>query len=270
MATAAVETLPVVWDYHIPAAPLSEFVRLFWYWRGHDVPYAKERILPMGTSELVINLGRGDLNAAGISGPQSEAFIIERTVQDELLGIHFDFGGPFPFLSFPCRELHGLHVSLADVWERRDVAELISRLHDAVTVVMKFRVLERWLLAVASRPLRPHPAVRFAIDEFKKDPGLLSSAAMAERVGFSQRHFIQLFRDEVGLTPKLFCRVQRFQKVITSIEGTNDVDWIDVALSCGYFDQSHFNHDFREFSGLSPSEYLPLRTAHHSHVQVKD
>jgi hypothetical protein len=134
MATAAVETLPVVWDYHIPAAPLSEFVRLFWYWRGHDVPYAKERILPMGTSELVINLGRGDLNAAGISGPQSEAFIIERTVQDELLGIHFDFGGPFPFLSFPCRELHGLHVSLADLWGRRDVAELICRLHDAVTV----------------------------------------------------------------------------------------------------------------------------------------
>ena len=48
------------------------------------------------------------------------------------------------------------------------------------------------------------------------------------------------------------------------------MDWVDIALSRGYFDQSHFNHDFREFSGLSPTEYLNLRTEHRSHVQVRD
>jgi AraC-like DNA-binding protein len=270
VATAAAETLPVVWDYYVPPQPLSEFVGLFWYWRGHDVAYAKERILPAAMSELVINLGSGHLSGAGISGPQSEAFIIERTFQDELLGIHFNFGGPFPFLKLPCRELHGLHVGLADLWGERNTAELICRLHDATTIGMKFRVLEQWLMRVASRPLKHHSAVTFAVQEFTRDPGLRSSAEMADRVGLSQRRFIELFSDEIGVTPKLFCRVRRFQNVVTSIQGQNDVNWADVALSCGYFDQSHFNHDFREFSGLSPSEYLPLRTAHHSHVQVKD
>jgi transcriptional regulator GlxA family with amidase domain len=135
---------------------------------------------------------------------------------------------------------------------------------------MKFRVLEKWMMWIASRPLRHHPAVSFAMSEFQRDPGLLSSAAVAEKVNLSQRRFIQLFRDEVGLTPKLFCRVLRFRNVVRRIQQLRDVDWVDIALSCGYFDQSHFNHDFREFSGLTPTEYLELRTEHPSHVLVRE
>ena len=226
--------------------------------------------MPMATSELVIDLGSGHTNAAGISGPQSEAFIIERTAHDELLGIHFRNGGVFPFLDIPCSELHGLYLGLADLWGKQKASELVCRLHEARTIDMKFRVVEQWLLGIAKRRFEHHPAVSFAIEQFQKNPGLFSSAEMAHRVGFSQRHFIQLFRHEVGVTPKLFCRVQRFQQVIKSVQHADVVDWADVALSCGYFDQSHFNHDFRSFSGLSPTEYLPLRTSHTSHVRVPD
>jgi transcriptional regulator GlxA family with amidase domain len=106
--------------------------------------------------------------------------------------------------------------------------------------------------------------------EFRKDPGLFSSSILAAKVDISQRRFIQIFRDEVGLTPKLFCRVQRFQEVLKIVEKGGVVDWLDIALLCGYFDQAHFNHDFRAFSGITPTEYLELRTEHHSHVQIRD
>jgi transcriptional regulator GlxA family with amidase domain len=55
--------------------------------------------------------------------------------------------------------------------------------------------------------------------------------------------------------------------VLRRIEGVTDVDWADVALSCGYFDQAHFNHDFRAFAGLSPSTYLRHRVTR-THVAV--
>lgn len=268
------ETSPrVFFQHYVPKTPLSEFVRFFWYWRGYwrgrTVPYSKERILPMGTVELVINLGSGWTAEAGISGPQSRSIIIERPAQDEFLGIHFNLGGAFPFLGFPSGDLHNLNITLADLWGERRACELLSLLHDAATAEMKFQVFEKWLMLVATRPLKHHPAVSFALKEFQRDPGLLKSAEMAERVGVSQRRFIQIFRDEVGLTPKLFCRVQRFQEVIKTIGARDTVDWLDIALPCGYFDQAHFIHDFQEFSGLTPREYLGLRTAHRRHVLVR-
>ena len=269
MASATVaEPLPIVALHHVPRGPLSEFVELFWYYRGHDVEYSKERILPMPNTELIIFLEEGP-KWAGISGPQSESFIIERSSMDTILGVHFKPGGIFPFLRFPLSELHGRHVGLDDVWGRQAAGELVCRLHETATIDAKFRLLEEWLQRIAVHPLQHHPAVSFAVTEFKSDSGLTSSARIAERVGFSQRRFIELFRNQIGMTPKLYCRVQRFQGVITRVEKAMDVDWADVALECGYFDQSHFNHDFREFSGLSPTEYMELRTQHHSHVQVR-
>ena len=104
--------------------------------------------------------------------------------------------------------------------------------------------------------------------EFQRDSGLLKSDRLAESIGVSQRRFIQLFRDELGLAPKLFGRVQRFQQAIKAIDRRETVDWLDLALSCGYFDQAHFIHDFIEFSSLTPGEYLGLRTAHLRHVRL--
>ena len=80
-----------------------------------------------------------------------------------------------------------------------------------------------------------------------------------------------VIRDEVGLTPKLYSRIERFQHVLRSVELCDEVDWVGVATSCGYFDQAHFIHDFREFTGLRPSDYLGLRIAgQRSHVRVPD
>jgi AraC-like DNA-binding protein len=270
MATALETAGPIVSAYHVPAAPLSEFVELLWYWRSHDVPQSRERILPTGNAGLVINLGSGRTSDSGISGAKSQSFIIQRTAQDELMGIHFKRGGAFPFLEFPAGELHDLDITLAELWGERRASQLLSLLHEAGSVEMKFRIIESWLKRTARLPLMHHPAVLFAMKEFRRNAGLLSSAAVARKVNLSQRRFIEVFRDQVGLTPKLYCRIQRFQDVITTTSKQNEVDWLDVALSSGYFDQSHFNHDFREFCGLSPTEYLALRTDQLRHVRVRE
>jgi AraC-like DNA-binding protein len=75
-------------------------------------------------------------------------------------------------------------------------------------------------------------------------------------LGLSHKHFISEFRREVGLTPKLFCRVRRFQQVLAQIHSRACVSWTDVAYNCGYFDQAHFINDFRLFAGVNPSTYL--------------
>ena len=260
----------IEFSHRLPAKPLSSFVKLFWYWTGHPQPLVRERILPMGSVELIINLNSSRASQSGMSGPRSESFLIERRATDSLLGVHFEPGGAFPFLGFHYSELHNRHITLADLWGERRADRLLCLLNEAPTVELKFRTIERWLLGIAIRPFQHHPAVEFAVERFRRNPGNSSSAEIADQVGFSQRRFIELFRDEVGMTPKLFCRVERFQHVIHTIGTQEDVDWTDLALDHGYSDQSHFNHDFREFSGLRPTEYLGLRTANHSHVRYPD
>ena len=83
---------------------------------------------------------------------------------------------------------------------------------------------------------------------------------VARRVGLSQRRFIQVFTAEVGLTPKLYCRVRRFQRAREMVRNTLAPDWTRVAVECGYFDQSHLIRDFHAFSGLSPGDYLRRRS----------
>jgi AraC-like DNA-binding protein len=268
---AEAETItPVFFQHRAPIGPLAALVDVLWYWSGHPRAFSRERLLPMGTVELVIRLESARSSDSGIAGPRSEPLIIDRHATDEILGIHFKAGGAFPFLGLPFGELHNSWLNLGDLWGEKKTARLLCLLNEARTVEFKFQILERWLTWIADRPLRHHAAVSFALQEFQSDSSLRSSAAVAERVSLSQRRFIDLFRAEVGMTPKLFCRVKRFQDVIQRIEHQEAVDWVDVALSCGYTDQSHFIHDFREFSGLRPSEYLGLRTEHLSHVRVPD
>jgi methylphosphotriester-DNA--protein-cysteine methyltransferase len=94
---------------------------------------------------------------------------------------------------------------------------------------------------------------------------------VTDQIGLSQRRFIQVFRDEVGLTPKLFCRIQRFQEVLRRIGKGQQFEWVDVALDCGYYDQAHFINDFQAFSGLNPTAYLAHpRDRNPNHVPIRD
>lgn len=261
---------PVTFKQAKPSGSLSRFVELFWYWSDHPRPFVRERILPMASSELVIRLVSSRTSDSGLAGPRSLPTFIERREKSELLGIHFKPGGAFPFLGLPLADVRNTWITLADLWGERRAQRLLDLLHEAATIDEKFRLLERWLAWITGQPPAHHAAVAFALDEFNKESGLQSSAAVAEKLNLSQRRFIDLFREEVGLTPKLFCRIQRFRDLVVRIQRMEAVDWADLALSFGYTDQSHFIHEFREFSGLRPSEYLPLRTEHAGHVRVPE
>jgi AraC-like DNA-binding protein len=130
-----------------------------------------------------------------------------------------------------------------------------------------FRTAEQFLLRQFVRPLALHTAVNSARKGFSIHFDV-SMASVANNIGLSQRRFIELFRRQIGLTPKAFCRVQRFQRVLNRVHRARDIDWIQVALNCGYYDQAHFIHDFRELSGMTPTQYVTRVTEHQNHVSV--
>jgi transcriptional regulator GlxA family with amidase domain len=192
--------------------------------------------------------------------------LLDTSTPFSVIAVHFRPGGGFPFFGVPSTELHNRSVALDLVWGGYG-ASVRDRLWEANTAESRFRILEDALLSKTRDGFERHPAVRYALDVFDRSSGTRTVDALVQGIGMSSRRFLELFRREVGLSPKRFCRIRRFNEVLARIERLTTVDWLDVALSCGYFDQAHFNHDFRAFAGLSPSHYLRDRLAR-THVLV--
>jgi AraC-like DNA-binding protein len=259
---------------HTPAPPLSDFIDRFWLCSDAP-PHDRERILPSGTIELVVNLGEDEIriydpshpdrsrrfSGAVVSGAYSEFFVINPLQHASILGVHFKPGGAFPFLGAPPGELADAHVDLETLWG--PVArELRERLCSAATPTERFFLLEEALLSRLRRPPEHHGAVPVALDAFEPRGAVVRVRDVARCAGLSQRRFIQVFVAEVGMTPKLYCRVRRFQQARALVRKAAAPDWARVAVDCGYFDQSHLIRDFLAFSGLSPVDYLLRRSEH--------
>ena len=264
--------------HYRPAAPLSNFVDLFWYYSGFVRPHTKERLLPTGTIELVINLRENQVRTydpdhtevcrrfpgSVVIGAHSRFFVIDTSEQNDVIGIHFKPGGAFPFLAPPADEFRDAHVGLDAIWGA-GAGELREQLLEAPTPEAKFALLESTLLSRVSHYPEQHAAVAHALQCLDRAPHLHTISALTERVGLSPKRFIQLFTGQVGLTPKLYCRVRRFQRVLQTVQQSRRVDWAGVATACGYYDQAHFIRDFQAFSGLKPSTYLCARDGYLDH-----
>lgn len=266
--------------HHKPQPPLSDFVDVLWLYEGYEVSHEKERLMPDGSVELVINLAEdcirnydsrnpeksASIPGCVVSGPRSEFFVIDTAGEAAVAGVHFKPGGAFPFFRVPPAEMADQSLALDTLWGAAS-GWLRERVLGAKSPAERLRRLERCLLEQFARPLERHPAVNFALQRLAatSPPGI---GWIVNQVGYSQRHFIELFSDEVGLTPKLFSRVRRFQQVIRLAHGRDQVDWAQMALACGYYDQAHFVHDFQSFAGITPSEYLARKTPHINHVPM--
>ena len=251
---------------YVPRPPLSDHVAFFWAFDAYGGPHARERVLPTATSELVVALSDDRVHPV-ICGAHSESFVIDIASRPALIGVHFKPGTAVPFLKMPANELCNTRVFLDALWGGA-APELRERLLEARTWPARFHVLERALLAQLTGPTRRHPAVAFALSAIQAVPHARTIGQLTERIGLSSRRFIEVFSAEVGLTPKLFCRVHRFQQVLAMIERDEHIDWTDVALACGYYDQAHFIHDFRAFSGINPTAYVRVRGPQRNHIPL--
>ena len=257
-----------IFNFYKPKPPLSKFVDNFWLYEGYEPELKSERILPTGTLELVVNLRQNELlfydaerpescsrfSGAVVSGAHGCGFAPDAPEETFIIGVHFKPGGAFPFLGLPAGDLADTHVDLETLWGP-STDRLRERLCEARTSAERFQLLQEALLNRLCHGVEQHYAVSAALEMFGKKQAGPRVREAAKYLG-RQRRFIQVFKAEVGMTPKLFSRIQRFQQTRTFIQQNPSPNWAALALDLGYFDQSHLIREFLEFSGLSPTDYL--------------
>lgn len=251
-----------------PSAQLAPHVERLWYCDGHRLVNGMRRVLPDGRFQLVISLAEGPISAlidpmgdggeiapSLLIGIRSRFNIIDVAKLRSAMGVVFRPGGVHAFLGALTDSFHNKNVSLDLIWGSM-VRGLRDRLRTAGDPAEKFRLLEGALLERLDERRQLSFAVQYALQEFARGPEIPRVRELAQEAGLSRRRFSQLFREQIGLTPKLYCRLQRFQNTLKLIASGASVDWAQLALAAGYCDQAHLAHEFHHFSGLSPNAYL--------------
>jgi AraC-like DNA-binding protein len=245
---------------------LADLVASMWFGEG-QVAYQRDRILPSGQSQLLINLGppqyRIDPGPPEVrvpfvdiwySGLHQGPIDTEAPHGNALLGVVFSARGVFPWLGERMDGLSDRIIALADALGDGALA-LRERLLNTPSLETRFKTLERWLISRLEPRRIVHPAVRWAVDRIAAEGGRLSIEELAVQTGFTRKHLGTLFQQQVGLSPKALARVHRFRGALDLLNRADgEVPWAALAEQCGFYDQSHLINEFRRFTGFSPTE----------------
>lgn len=246
-----------------PCSTLCPFVD--YVWALQDAPaHAREAVVPSGTFELVVNLKEDRFtvydaaaddcrrfSGAMISGTYTKPFVIDTRAHASIVGVHFRPGGAHPFLGIAASELADAHVDLSALW-KRSANELRERLCAASKTAERLDLLEEYLRK-RLRGARPGDDVVGPAIERLRGEGR-SIALIARELGMSHRRLIEVFTREVGLTPKRFDRIQRFQRALSATLTETERSWTELALDCGYYDHPHLLREFGAFAGSTPAD----------------
>ena len=253
---------------HIPRFPLNQFVDHFIYYEGYHPDHSIDRFLPDGNTEIVIdfddrpqhiydNQTLKEIQACHhvwASGVRTEFISIPSGKHAAMFIISFRKGMAYPFFPLPMNEMADRVVD-ADLLWGHDFALLRERLLEINEINLKFEAAESFLLKHSRGKLVPNPAVEYALAEIIRRPDQLNFARLNQNIGYSQKHFIGMFKRQVGIAPKAYLKIIRFQKAISEIEQRKEVNWTIISQDCGFYDQAHFINDFKFFSGFTPEEY---------------
>lgn len=254
-----------------PAPPaLQRYVQCLWQLRAPAGDPAPQRVLPDGSVELVLHLGdpfrRHDPD--GSVGLQPRALVvgitdrwlmIEAGGAVDLIGVRLRPGLAGGVLGIPQSALGGGCHDLDDL-DVKPLRGLLEAVGNAQSRSERQAVLEQALLAASQQAPEPPETLRHATAWIIATAGRGPIGGFVSQTGQSQRHLERQFQREVGLTPKGFARLRRFQAVAARLASPVPPALAALAIQAGYTDQAHLTREFREFAGTTPGAFW--REAH--------
>jgi AraC-like DNA-binding protein len=259
------------WEFLIAPPPpdLAGIVECFWISRG-QVTFLHEKVLPQNNIELMFNLRKpfGVPNRqpaermfrrAWIAGMQREWLVVTPKYDPReasyLLSVRMPPLGAYRLLGMPLGEVAQNVFELDEVLGA-EVDAVHQRLGECDNAGEQFAVLCDFARRrIADSRVKLRSDARIAVDMLTNTDGAERIEDICRSIAISRKHLRELFDSHVGLSPKAYARMFRFRRVVDMVQSGRQLDWTRIAMSCGYYDQAHFNHEFRDFSGMSPGEY---------------
>jgi len=269
-------------EYEIlkPSSVLEPYIRYYW---GLDIeapivasPY---RVIPQGCIECMFfhkspyrmmneHTGAQDtLPLAIISGQHNSWFDMQATGHIGIFSVLFKPHAARMFFPLPAKELVNKHISLRDLWGKHEDC-IEEKMISANTNIARKTIIEKFLTKKLCDKSQIHfTRLSSSIDYLLTKQTDISVDQLAYRACLSHKQFGRLFSQYVGMNPKQYLRIVRFQYVLNTKQTTPDIPLTTLALQCGYYDQAHFIREFKEMSGLTPRQYFSQGEAYSDFFQ---
>ncbi len=264
---------------HVPAFPLNQYVEMMAFYLGYMPDYPLERLMPEGKVEILFALDGIERQVfqaeeqtkptickkVWVAGMQQNYLYARADLNSSIFSIKFKTGGSYPFLRLPIIELTNLWVE-ADLILGLSIYSLQDRMLNTADPMELFGIAEEFLLERLESDRHQQRLIDAVVDRLLNPAVYLKS--IAEEMGYSQKQMIQIFKKHVGVTPKSFHRVARFNAALRQVHTAPDVPWQQIIGGCGFYDQAHFINEFKAFSGTTPIDYLHKRGAFHNFIPI--
>lgn len=258
-----------------PPEKYSSLVESIFYFKDYNAEHPFERLVPDGSMNIIIELDNQlrhivdndthepiyDYKRVWVSGLHDEYFTITVPPDGELLVIRFKPCGAKPFLHQPIDELKGKVLNANEkLW--MDLLQLRENILAASNLKSKLNLAIEWLHSKFDEDHLPPEAILTAAHQIQQQPAYLFNQLdkMADEAGYSNKQFIQIFKNFTGVPPKIFQRIMRFNEAIALIREEKTVNWVQISSDSGYYDQAHFIKEFQSFSGFNPTDFLELES----------
>jgi AraC-like DNA-binding protein len=251
----------------IPIYPVNQFVKYIWLYESPANSLNKEvqtfvvegcpMILFHFKQPLKCKSGNNDWvshpKQCVIGQIKSYGEIVE-SGNEGMIAIVFHPDGLYPFIKIPVDEITGQIVDLTDVFGK-GIKEIQEKICEAKTDDLKVSLVENLLLnLVKSNTNQYSKEIRYSISQMRSDIKI-NISDLSSAINMSKRNFERRFLEYVGLTPVFYNRIVRFQKALHLMNKNDKPSFTELAYSAGYFDQSHFIRDFKQFYGQAPKEF---------------
>jgi AraC-like DNA-binding protein len=253
-------------EYEI-AETLRPYVKVIWSMESDSSVFGGTpiHILPDTCVELVIHFGdpyKTTFSDNSVS-IQEQSFVVAQMksfmkIQSHgktgLIAVRFSALGAYHFFGIPMKEIVNGETGLRNVWHGL-ASEIEEKIYDAANIKQRAQIIQRYLLLQLSRNGYTDKGIEFCVNEIKQAKGQISVDVLANKVGISNRQLVRRFDKCIGLSPKEFIRITKFISSLDMMNYSKDKNLTEIALVSGYYDQAHFIRDFREFSGMTPTDY---------------
>lgn len=239
-----------------PPPSLEHLVRFFWIleYNGASEFPVQYKLLAEGFPGLVFFFKN---QYGAVNGQTTEHRSFSMTGNFKMMGVYlYPYALPLLY-KIPSHEFTHQHIPLHEFC-KAEFSELQERILEAQTDAASIDILSDYLyrksIHAGDAGNKFHQCILHVIDQF----GNVEVDRLAQQAGISNRQLERKFSASVGLSPKVYSRLMRFHASLRFIKSGTMKTLTDIAYAAGYFDQSHFIREFKEFAGLSPGEYFSL------------